>query len=458
MDPVADGFLPVFEEIMVRTLVLRCELRGISEDIVAAYVRSQTASFVADRGNFAHPSFDVSTLTARDDVIIYFCGFGLIVLVHMDDGVDKAIEVYQESSELKGYMGNQLIFRGVDLDVAGLPMLLAVLQDPDANPMIAEFYYGMIAGKLAGPGSQFGSEIVMTPEMKSSLSELVFEHIRIPERLESRLDVEYYGVDFTNSSMGPESLLGLLGPVALSNIVTLLTSDNFMENVSGLEAMRWYDMQAYPDDIATLFGYAEPLMGNTDFTLAVLAKEAFDADARYNGEPYDEARRQRLQLNLPIWCDLLRRAYEFEGVEYLSSTAWLDIYAEGSMVDQLECAMPMVIEVVNSDWARLHAGEDVSLPEGEIELLIYFIPSHTSYFNDTSDAVLGFLEAELNSGDINPFRVWSYVNYLDVAVDGGVTLSEDWMNALVRLDTWAEAAPLLIDGDAFNALLDELIW
>ncbi len=458
MDPSADGFLPVLEELMVRALVLRCELRGITVGTVMAYIRARMASFVADRGNFAHPSFDSETLTAGDNVVIYFAGFGLVVLVHMEGGVDSAIEIYRESTELRGYLGNQLVFRGVDLDMAGLPMLEAVLNDPDAGPMIAEFYYGMVAGKLVGPGSQFGSELVLSTEFKNALADMVLGHIRIPERLESRLEVEYYGVDFTNTVMGPESLLGLLGPIAVPGIVSLLSSNVLMEQVSGLEAMRWFDQQAYPDDIATLFGHSEPIMGTVDFTLAVLAMEAFEADARYYGEPYVDARRGRLQLNLPIWCDLLRRAYEHEGVEYLSSTAWLDIYAEGSMVDQLECAIPMVVEVVNSDWAGQQSGEEVYLPEGEIELVTYFIPANTIFFDDSQVAVLGFLEAELNSGDVNPFRVWSYVNYLDAAVSSGIILSDEWLNALVRLDTWAENAPLLINGDEFNALLDELIW
>jgi len=231
-----------------------------------------------------------------------------------------------------------------------------------------------------------------------------------------------------------------------------------MLNVSGLEALRWFDRVEYPDDADFLFSIAEPIMRSTDFTLAVLAKEAYDADARYSGEPYDESRRQRLETNLPWLCDLLDCALDHPGIEYLSSTAWLDIFEEGSLKDELACTLPMIAQVVVSDWTRHEGGEEVYPPEGEIEILAHFLPADVSYFETTSDAVRGFVVAELDSGEVNPFRVWTYVEYLQGAKEGGATLSDEWISTLVRLKTWTDNASALIRGEELRTALDELMW
>jgi hypothetical protein len=458
MDPESSDYLPVLEEIWVRSVVLQCETRGIDVDDVGAYIRREAASFIANRGDFTHPEFDESTLGGEDHIRIYFAGFGMVVLVHMPGGVEKSIELYQESSDLRGYYANQLIFRGVDLDVDGLPMLEAVLFDPELDPSTGEYFYGLMAGKLLGPGGEFGGNVILSREWKDALAEWSYEYIQTPDRLEARREMPLYGVRFEDADIGPEAFLGLLGPAARADINSLLAADDLMLNVSGLEALRFFDRVEYPDDADFLFSIAEPLMQSSDFTLAVLAKEAYDADARYTGEPYDESRRQRLQTNLPWLCDLLDRALAHPGVEYLASTAWLDIFDEGSLKDRLACALPMIAQVVVSDWARHEEGEEVYPPEGEIEILAYFLPTEVGYFETTSDAVRGFLEDELDSGEVNPFRVWKYVDYLQGAKEGGATLSDEWMSTLVRLRTWTDNAPALIRGDELRTALDELMW
>lgn len=458
MDPTSLDFLPILEELWVRSVVLECEDRGITTDVVGAYIRREAASFVANRGDFTHPEFDESTLGGEDHIRIYFAGFGMVVLVHMNGGVEKAIELYEESSDLRGYFANQLVFRGVDLDVDGLPMLESVLFDPELSPSTGEYFYGLMAGKLVGPGGQFGGNVVLSNEWKETLSEWTYEYIRTPERLEARMDLPLYGVRFEEADLGPEAFLGLLGPSARQEINSLLAADDLMQNVSGLEALRWFDRVEYSDDAGFLFSIAEPIMTSTDFTLAVLAKEAYDADARYMGEPYDEARRERLQSNLPALCDLLDRALEHPGVEFLSSTAWLDIFEERSLRDELECTLPMIAQVVVSDWTRHEEGEEVYPPEGEIEILTYFLPTHVEYFETTSDAVRGFVEDELDSGEVNPFRVWTYVDYLEAAKEGGGTMSEEWISTLVRLRAWVDNAPALISGDELKSTIDELMW
>jgi len=457
MDPTSDEFRPILEELWVRSIMLECTDSMTEVQTVSDYIKSQAATFVADRGDFSHPGFDESVLTSEDRVRIFFCGFGLVVLVHMEGGVEAAVELYRQSGDLEGYYANQLVFRGVDLDVDGLPMLEAVINDPESLPQYNEIYYGMIAGKLLGSGSQFGSDLVMSPEWCTTISGMVYGQIRIPERLDARREAPFYGVDFEGESLGPESLLGLLGPVAVPTIIALLDSDSPMENVSGLEALRWFDVTMYPGEAGELFGYAEPLMGSSDLMLAVLGMESFDADARYTGEPYDEERLTRLRWNLPIFCDLMDRVLEHPALEYLDSTAWLDIYMEGTLKDELIDCMPMVVQVINSDWSSAQEGEDVYLPEGELDLVSYFIPVDTGLFEDTQATVLGFLVRELDTNSVNPFRVWTYVNYLEAAKFSGVEISDGWRDAIMRLRAWVEGTSALVDGEALKTVLDGLV-
>lgn len=459
MDPLNDDYMPVLEELWVRSVVLRCETRGIGPEIVKDYIRRESSGFVANRGNFSHPEFDQAALGVEDQVKIFFTGFGLIVLVHMDGGLDYAIEVYEDASDLKGYFTNQLIFRAVDLDVDGLPVLERILQDSEGTPIVSELLYGMIAGKLLGPAGQFGNELTLTVEWKSTIADWTFEYITIPERLEARLEVPFYGVDFEYGDLIAEALLGLLGPIAKPKILELLSSEDLMRNVIGLESLRWFDIDRYPDDAAELFEAAEPLMAKTDFTLAVLAKEAFDADAYYIGEPYDESRRARIAANIPHLCDLMRRGYEHEAIEYIASTAWLDIYQEGSLVDLLVDCMPMVAQVVNSDFLAKQENPDISLPEGEVKLISYFIPlDNRVLFTSTEEAVLGFLLDELDGDEINPFRIWTYVDYLNAWVSSGGEISDEWLNALIRIRAWTNSGASLIQGDELKIRLDEMMF
>jgi hypothetical protein len=458
MDPAESGFLPVMEELWVRSIVLECAIKGIGPDAVKAYIRREAATFVADRGDFTRPEFDESALDAEDHVRIYFCGFGMVVLLQMEGGQDRAIELYRESTDLKGFYANQLVFRATDLDMAGLPLLEAVLFDPSVRPAVGEYLYGLIAGKLIGPGSQFGGEVSLSDEWKRTISDWVCAYVRTPGRLEARRGMPFYGVELDQASLGPETLLGVLGPISRTNIAGLLSSDDPIQNVAGLEALRWFDMDLYPDDAGFLLSIAEPLMASDDFALALLAKEAFDADARYMGEPYDDARRGRLRAALPAFCDLMDRAIEHPDIEYVTSTAWFDIYQEGTLTDLLAGCMPMVAHVVVTDWSDSQAGEEVYVPEGEIELLAYFIPANTALFHTTSDAVRGFLEFELDSGQVNPFRVWAYVEYLQAARRAdSFKLSDEWMSALVRLKAWANNATTLIRGDDLKTALDDLL-
>jgi len=458
IDPTDDDYLAVLEELYVRGIIVQCQMRNIGPDTVTQYIRRESSTFVANRGNFSHPDFDESTLIVRDHVQIYFCGFGLIVLNNMAGGAEYAIQIYNESTDLKGYFGNQLVFRGVDRDLDGLSMLEAVLFDESVSPAVAEYYYSVIAGKLVGPAGEFGNVINPTDEWKTAIAGWVYDYITIPERLESRETLEFYGVDFEGTSLGPESLLGLLGPAGMDKISELLSSSYFMENMSGLEALRWFDLYAYAEEAGELFAIAEPLMAHNDFTLAVLAKEAFDADARYYGEPYSDSRRERLRANMPYLVDLLDRALAHPGVDYLSSTAWLDIFAEGTLTDQLYGCIPMVSQVVASDYARLVEGESVSLPEGEVEVLSYFIPMNTEFFTESSDAVRGFLDAELDSGAVNPFRIWTYVRYLEAARSAGIVLDEDWQSTLVRLKSYIDSATALIRADELSEKIDSLMF
>jgi hypothetical protein len=459
MDPADEQFLPILEELWVRAIILRCTIRNIGPETVRDYIRRESSSFVADRGNFAHPDFDQSTLTPEDETIIYFTGFGLVILMNMDGGPDLALEIYNDATDLKGYFSNQLVFRAVDLDVAGLPVLEKILTDSLEQPIIGEFLYGTIASKLLGQGGQFGNELNLTNEWKTTIADWTYNFMIIPERLEARLQLPFYGVDFDQVELFAEALLGLLGPPSKLKILSLLSSEDLMKNVVGLESLRWFDVDTYPDDAGEIYAIAEPLMGNRDFTLAVLAKEVLDIDAYYTGEPYDSARRERLAANIPWLCDLMQRAYENQGVEYLSSTAWLDIYREGTLVDLLADCMPMVAQVINSDWASKQENPDISLPEGEVDLVAYFMENgQPELFTSTEGTVLNFLVSELDSDNVNPFRVWTYVNYLDASVVAGNALSDDWTNALVRLKSWVDGGNALIRTEELKSKLNELLF
>ncbi len=457
MDPSQDGFCSVLEEMWVRATVLECETRGISPDVVAEYVRRQVSGFITDRGDFTHPGFDQSSLGAQDQVRIYFCGFGLVVLVHMEGGPDAAVQLFRDASNIRTFIGNQLIFRGVDLDMNGIPMIEAVLFDEATSDQMREFYFGEIAGKLAGPGSEFGGDLVMSNAWKEKVASWCSDQVRIPDRLTAREQMEFYGIDFDAGKLGPEALLGLTAPVSKAKIEELIGSDNMMEQIAGLDALRWFDTEKYPNDAAALFAVAEPLMSSADFTVAVLAEESLEADARYRGDPYDDSRRERLRTNIPLMCDLMNRALAHPGIEYLSSTSWLDIFAEGSLRDLLIDCIPMVARVITADWEAKKSGSPVSPPEGEIELVAYFIPQDTAFFDSTSDAVLGFLLAELDSDEVNPFRVWTYVHYLEAAKRSGIAFSPEWVDALQRLRSWADTTVSLIRGDELKQALDELI-
>jgi hypothetical protein len=456
-DPTTEDMKPLLLESWVRTIILECRTRGIGTDVVADYIKRSTASFVADRGNFFHPDFDESVLGSQDIVKIYFTGFGLVVLVQMDGGIDKAIELYDESTELRPYFAQQLVFRGADLDMDGIPLLRAVLFDPAIAPPAREVFYGVLAGKLMGPAGQFGNHLQLSDTWKETLADWAMQHITAQDRLDARLQLPFYGVEFNQADLGPESLLGLIGPTSESRIASLLSSGDPMKQVCGLEALRWFDLDTYPDEAATLFALAEPIMQSTDFTLAVLAMNAFEVDARYMGEPYDQPRRERLYASLPALINLMDRALRNENIDYLSTTAWLDIYAEGSLAEELRGLTPMVARVVASDWQRKQAGEEVYMPEGEVEVLTHFLPDNCELFDTTSPAVLGFLNDELSTNTVNPFRIWTYVNYLKAAVEAGGILGDDWKNAIARVKAWTETAPALINGDELKRALDELL-
>jgi hypothetical protein len=448
---------PVLNELRVRSTVLDCDAKGIGPDVVKDYIARSTASFVADRGNFFYPGFDESKLAAEDFVKIYFAGFGLVVLLQMNGGPDQAIALYQGSTELRPYFAQQLVFRGADLDMAGIPLLKAVLFDESIMPSAREVFYGVLAGKMIGPAGQFGGVLTFSDQWRSTVAGWAFDHISTPERLASRAQAPMHGVSFGQEELGPESLIGLAGSPAETQVLSLLGSPDLMMQTFGLEAVGWIDTVAYPDYAARMFAVAEPFMNNDDFVVAVLAMRAFETDAAYTGKPYDDARRARLDANIPALCTLMDNVIKSQSIDYLSTSAWLDIASEGSLVDRLDCVMPMVAKVIAADWARKQAGNDVPLPEGEIDLISHFIPSNTQLFISTSDVVLGFLKAELDKGEVNPFRVWSYVHYLQAAKQVGVTLSQDWVNSIVQLRAWADTAPALIKGDELKSALDGLL-
>jgi hypothetical protein len=381
----------------------------------------------------------------------------MIVLLQMDGGTDQAIALYQNATELKPYFAQQLVFRAADMDMAGIPILQAVLFDPATEASYREFYYGVLAGKMLGPAGQFGNVLSFSDEWKTTVAGWVMEQITLSDRLSSRQHAPLYGVDFEQAQLGPESLLGLIGPLAESQVVSLIESSEVIKQVCGLEAVQWVNADTYPEYAARLFELAEPLTASDDFTLAVLALQVFELDSVYTGQPYDDARRARIATNIPALCALMTKALQSDAIDYLSTSAWLDIAAEGSLIDQLEGCMPMVARVIRSDWSRKQNGEEVPLPEGEINLLARFIPAHREYFESTSEAVLGFLDAELASGVVNPFRVWAYVHYLQAAKQAGTTLSDNWISSLTRLRAWVDTAQALVNGDELKSALDALL-
>ncbi|HEX9745554.1 MAG TPA: hypothetical protein VGB30_09015 [bacterium] len=459
-DQTGDNFQSILSELWIRYIVYQCENRGITADEVAAYVRREASTFVANRGNFYHPNFDEGTLTSEEIVKIYFTGFGLVVLLQMEGGEDTAIGIYDESTELRPFYAKQLLFRGADLDVKGLPLLEAVIFDDVVSPPAREGFFSVLAGKMIGPSGQFGEWPEFSDEWKTTIAGWTYDHITINERLLARLDLPLYGVDFENESMGPEALMGLLGGTAEDKIENLLTADTIIEKVAGLEALRWFKIDEYPDEAANLFAVAEPLMGETDFALAMLALNVYEADVFYTGEPYDAVRRNRIRQNMTYLTSLINLAYNQPDIDYVSTTAWLDIFAEGSLKDGLLGITPMVARVINADWAEKQEGAEVYLPEADIKVLTYFISNDPGLFVQTSEAVLGFLNDELSDESatgVNPFRVWVYVDYVSEAKDAGLWLNDGWISSLVRLRSWIEDQQLLIRGDDLKAELDRLV-
>ncbi|HDS30817.1 MAG TPA: hypothetical protein ENN67_07210 [Firmicutes bacterium] len=456
-EPTSDEIKPLLLESWVRSILMQCESRGIGADEVGEYARRQMASFVADRGNFFHPDFDNSTLGSKDIVRIYFTGFGLVILVHMESGIGKAIELYNQSTELRPYFAQQLVFRGADLDIAGIELLRTVFFDPAISPPAREVFYGVVAGKLIGPAGQFGNKLDLSNEWKTVVSGWAMEHITQPDRLDARSQLPFYGVEFNQAELGPESFLGLVGPPGAPYILSLLSSNDEMEQICGLEALRWFDLDEYPSEASWLFELSHSLMGSSDLTLAVLAMNALETDARYMGEPYDEPRRNRIRENIPVLTGLMDRAYRNENIDYISTSAWLDIFGEGSLRDELGGLMPMVAKVIVSDWERKLDGETVFMPEGEVKVITYFIRNDPSLFESTSDSLLGFFTSELDGGTMNPFRIWTYVEYLESASEAGIDVGDGWRSALRRAKSWAENAPALIRGDELKSAIDRFL-
>jgi hypothetical protein len=310
---------------------------------------------------------------------------------------------------------------------------------------------------MIGPSGQYGNTLEFSDEWRTTVAGWAMQHISDQSRLEARRQTAFYGADFEQGMLGPESLLGLIGPVAESQVASLLNSEEPMLQVSGLEAVRWVNADLYPDYAGRMYSVAEPMMSSNDFTLAVLALNIFEMDAIFTGEPYDETRRARLDVALTSFCTLMDNALSNEDIQYLSTPSWLDVAAEGSLLDRLECAAPMIARAIAADLERKRAGEDVPLPEGEVNIIAHFLPAHHELFEQTSDTILGFLESELESGDVNPFRVWSYVNYAQAAKSSRIEMGEVWLNDLARLRAWAESSQVVIEGDRLKSTLDDLI-
>jgi hypothetical protein len=456
-DPTSEDVRAALNELWVLSVLLGCEQQGIGADSVKQYVLESSSAFVADHGNFFHPNFDESALTAQDYVRIYFSGFGLIVLLQMDGGANQALQLYRDSTELKPFFAQQLVFRAVDMDTAGLPILQEVLFDVNLPPSAREVFYSVLAGKMIGPSGQYGNTLEFSDEWRTTVAGWALQQVEDQSRMDARMQTEFYGVDFEQGTLGPESLLGLIGPIAESQVTSLLNSPELMLQVSGLEAVRWVNADLYPDYAGRVNALAEPMMSSGDFTLALLALNIFEVDAIFTGEPYDETRRARLDAGLTSFCALMENALGNQDIQYLSTPAWLDIAAEGSLFEGLECAAPMIARAIAVDLERKKAGQDIPLPEGEVNILAHFLPTHPELFDQTSETVLGFLGLELDSGDINPFRVLSYVNYARSAKSSGIELGETWLSDLTRIREWADSSQVVIDADQLRAALDELI-
>jgi len=463
LDIPDDSTLPVLEEIMVRAAVLECENGGIEPETVSQYILTGYSTFVMDHGDFSHPDFDMDSISNEDFIKIYFNGFGLMVLINMGledgTGVSEAIRLYESAPHLKSFLSNQFIVRGIDLDVHGLPLLETVFFDDELLPDVKEIYYGVIAEKIIIGDNIYGSNLIISDEWYSGIEPWVVDHILIEDRLAARESIGFpYGVNFGFPMPGPESLLGICGAQGNENIALMLSSDDFMTQIVGLEAMRMFDSQRWPEEASILYGLAEPLMASREFTPAMLALEVFDRDSRYTGEAYDAARRARIEANLPVMCELMRRADDVEWVDYIYSVSWWNIYEEGTLVDELEPCLPMIARVVNSDWSLKGSGEESYFPAHEVEVLTYFIPGHTEFFDETSEAVRGFLVDELDAGRINQFTVWDYVDYLKAASDGGVVLGDEWVGTILRIKQWAEEQTVLIREEELLRTIDELMW
>jgi hypothetical protein len=119
--------------------------------------------------------------------------------------------------------------------------------------------------------------------------------------------------------------------------------------------------------------------------------------------------------------------------------------------------MPMVARTIDVAWEDKQKGADIALPEGEIKLLAHFLPGHEEYFESTSPAILGFLDAELASGVVNPFRVKAYVVYLQAAKEAGIKLDDKWLDAIARLRGWVETGKVPIGKDELKSALEGLL-
>jgi hypothetical protein len=456
-DPTASAMLPIMLELCVKSVVVQCMLDNISAETVAKYVLGSSSSFVADQGNFLLPGFDPSKLKLLDQTRIYFAGFGLVVLLGMDGGTDKAIELYKNSTELKPFYTEQLVMRGADLDMAGLPLLQAIFLDPVTSTLEKEVLFSTLAEKITVSTGQYGEGHVYTDEWKKTIDGWVIDQIGNKERLDARRKILASGIDFSQAESGPEGFLGTAGPVAEPEILSLLNSDEAMKQVSGLQAILKINEDTYPDYAAKMYDAAEPMMESDYIGVAVGAMSVFELDSVFSGEQYSDSRRARLQKNIPSLCVLLNKALGSQILDTIYTKAWLYIAAEKSLIDQLDCAMPMVAKTIVAAWHAKQNGEEMELPEGDVRLLCHFMPGHKEYFESTSEAVLGFLDAELGSGEVNPFRVWTYVTYLQTARDAGNKLDDKWLDAVGRLRGWVETGKVPIRKEELKVALEGLL-
>lgn len=448
----------IFEELCVQSAVFQCQTNGIKSDIMVQHIKGATARFVADRGNFFHPDFDSSKLSIRDLVQIYFAGFGLAVLFEMPDGIQKAKNLYTDSIELKPYFAQQIVSRAVDLDMAGIELIRLVMFDTAINPFGKEMLYSLIAEKILRICYDQEPERPLSNDWKSTVADWAMKHVTVPERLSARGKLPLYGANLDSANLSPEAVLGLVGPIGAKHVKSLLSSKETINKICGLEAARWINSQLFPEYAAEIYAIAEPLMAHDDFAVAVLALNIFEEDAvRQNSESYDEKKRARLKANLPNMCKLMNKVLESGIISYLDTTAWFDIYAEGSLVDGLKDCMPMIVRIINVDWNQRTTDENFPLPERELILLSHFMPAHPEYFKQTSDSVLGFLNHELDRNSINSNRAWAYVQYLEAAESASAKLDENWISALQRLKTWAVKTPVLSDKEALVSKIENLL-